>query len=1329
MRSFVDGPEFSDAPAIYLFRPETERGSSTQGDPDGTGAMQVAVPDAGRLFSATFERDGSDLILSNPGQTDIRIVEYFDAGPAPDLLAPNGAVLSGAAVSRLALPEAPGAYAQAGGALSGAASPIGQVEAVTGTARVQRSDGTVEDLALGGRIFANDVVMTEGDGTVSITFADGTIFSLAAGSRMIIDDLIYDPEGTENSGAFNLVQGGFVFIAGQVAKTGGMDVTTPTATMGIRGTTVSVDIQTSGGVSTVEIALNRDPDGGLGRIQIFDLSGNPLADITGTQTKWIISSVDGETREVDRSATDQAEDAILLADAVAAFQSAVARVQSGETFVDLSNSVRPGSGSQDPGLPGGDPFDTGTGAGSGGDTGPEDDDGIFGGDGAVAEDGSQGEDQLTGPEESEGNVPPVVQDGEVTGVEDGGEDAPITGSATATDADGDTLSYQVETPPTHGAVQMQPDGSFTYTPEADFHGQDSFTYIVTDPTGATDTGTITVTVAPTNDAPVLGADSVTATEDTALAGSIAGSDIDGDALSYQLASGAAHGQVVLLGDGSYVYTPDADFAGTDSFAVRVLDPEGASDTATVTVVVEGVNDAPVWQPGTAVVAEDGPALTIDLADYADDADAGEDGTSLSYTLVSAMVVGAVGGEAAAGGLPEGVITLDGRMLHVDPAGVFDALAAGETAQITVTLRATDAAEASGTGTLTLTVTGQNDAPVLADATFTTAEDTALTGTLIGADVDGDPLVHALAGQASHGIVTLDAAGRFTYDPDADFNGTDSFTVTLSDGRGGIDTATVTIQVAARNDPPAMNDGTLAVTEDGGPASLELSELASDVDAGDTLSYSFAPDSGDAEGLATLEGDRLTFDPGSAFDGLASGETAQITLTLRATDASGASADADVTVTITGANDAPVLDDLALTLAEDGSTSGTLMASDVDAGAALEYAVISQTAHGALNLGADGSYSYTPDADFHGTDSFVVQVSDGQGGSDTATITLNVTPVNDPPVLDDGADTLGEDAAPLVIDLVARDADAGDGATYQLITAPALGQATLEGNTLRFDPGADFQFLGAGETQQITIGLRVTDSAGATDDAVFTLMVTGTNDAPVVTGGQTAATLSEDATTPATGTLTASDAEGAVTWSGTAMGAYGSFAITADGNWSYTPDTRAQALGDATTQEVFSVTVADSAGVTASETVTITLNGTNDAAVITGQITGAVTEDTSLNATGNLNHTDVDGTNDLWQSASGQATHGSYQIGTDGNWSYVLGNSATVNALGQGETLSDSFTATTADGTTRAVTITITGTNDAAVITGQITGAVTEDTSLNATGNLNHTDVDGTNDLW
>ncbi|MGR3407283.1 tandem-95 repeat protein, partial [Roseovarius indicus] len=157
----------------------------------------------------------------------------------------------------------------------------------------------------------------------------------------------------------------------------------------------------------------------------------------------------------------------------------------------------------------------------------------------------------------------------------------------------DPLSHAVVEGPAHGTVEMAPDGTFTYTPEADFAGEDSFTYAVSDDQGGTDTATVAITVAPVNDAPVADGLEASTDEDTPLEGAVTTSDLEDDPLSHAVVEGPAHGTVEMAPDGTFTYTPEADFAGEDSFTYQVSDGNGGTDTATVAITVAPVNDAPV----------------------------------------------------------------------------------------------------------------------------------------------------------------------------------------------------------------------------------------------------------------------------------------------------------------------------------------------------------------------------------------------------------------------------------------------------------------------------------------------------------------------------------------------------------------------------------------------------------------------------------------------------------------------------------------------------------------------------------------------------------------
>ncbi|EFL87519.1 rhizobiocin/RTX toxin, partial [Ahrensia sp. R2A130] len=151
---------------------------------------------------------------------------------------------------------------------------------------------------------------------------------------------------------------------------------------------------------------------------------------------------------------------------------------------------------------------------------------------------------------------------------------------------------------------MNTDGTYTYTPAADFNGTDTFTISVDDGNGGIDTATVTITVNPQNDAPTATDNAVTTNEDAAVSGAVILNDIDGDALTASLATAPSNGTVVVNTDGTYTYTPAADFNGTDTFTVSVDDGNGGTDTATVTITVNPQNDAPTAADDAVTTNED-----------------------------------------------------------------------------------------------------------------------------------------------------------------------------------------------------------------------------------------------------------------------------------------------------------------------------------------------------------------------------------------------------------------------------------------------------------------------------------------------------------------------------------------------------------------------------------------------------------------------------------------------------------------------------------------------------------------------------------------------------
>ena len=266
--------------------------------PHDSSAHSVLVPDTELLFTAQFHRAGPDLVLTGRDGQHHLIPGYFSSEHHPALVAPNGAHLSPATVDLLAGSAMPGHYAQAQGA---AAPPdsIGKIEKSVGDVTVVRN-GTTVALHVGDAVFKSDVVQTGANSSCGISFPDGTALNLVANTRMALNDYAFDANSNANNALFTLVEGTFAFVAGKVAHQGDMKITTPVATMGIRGTTGMVQkVATVTAVSAANtygflIAPNLDDHTtGLYDLILTDANGNPVLDQFGNQVVLSTVSLDG----------------------------------------------------------------------------------------------------------------------------------------------------------------------------------------------------------------------------------------------------------------------------------------------------------------------------------------------------------------------------------------------------------------------------------------------------------------------------------------------------------------------------------------------------------------------------------------------------------------------------------------------------------------------------------------------------------------------------------------------------------------------------------------------------------------------------------------------------------------------------------------------------------------------------------------------------------------------------------------------------------------------------------------------------------------------------
>ncbi|MDY6792122.1 MAG: Ig-like domain-containing protein [Thermodesulfobacteriota bacterium] len=312
------------------------------------------------------------------------------------------------------------------------------------------------------------------------------------------------------------------------------------------------------------------------------------------------------------------------------------------------------------------------------------------------------------------NSAPVAHDQTVSLNED--ETAAVT--LTASDANGDALTYQIVIGPSHGSLTGTAP-NLTYTPSSDYNGSDTFTFKASDGSLDSNTATVTLLIQPVNDPPTAGDDVVTTNEDTPLTAITVLSndtDPDGDTLGVDDFTQPAHGTTGSNGDGTLTYTPDENFNGTDSFNYTISDGNGGMDTATVNITINPVNDAPVANSQSVTLNEDETAsITLTASDA--------DGDTLTYQIVSNPSHGTLTGTA-----PD---------LNYTPNDNYHG-------SDFFTFRANDGTVDSGDATVTITINPVNDPPV-ADAG---PNQTALQGSVVtlngsgSSDIDGDTITYS-----------------------------------------------------------------------------------------------------------------------------------------------------------------------------------------------------------------------------------------------------------------------------------------------------------------------------------------------------------------------------------------------------------------------------------------------------------------------------------------------------------------------------------------------------------------------------------------------------------
>ncbi|HPO12378.1 MAG TPA: Ig-like domain-containing protein [Candidatus Hydrogenedentes bacterium] len=832
------------------------------------------------------------------------------------------------------------------------------------------------------------------------------------------------------------------------------------------------------------------------------------------------------------------------------------------------------------------------------------------------------------------NDPPVT-------MEDAGEcfeDDVVTVDVLANDSDVDGNlvpgTVSVTEGPANGTVSIDPaTGAITYTPNHDFNGTDSFIYSVTDdgsPLPAESaTASVALTVLAINDPPATVDDTAATDEDVPIVVPVLlnDTDVDGAILpdSVVVTEFPDHGAVSINpATGDVTYTPNLNYNGPDSFVYEVSDdgsPQPATVSfATVNLTVNAINDPPAAMDDAAVTNEDEPVVVNVLENDTD-----VDGNLVPSTVV---VVQTPANGTATVEPATGTITYTPN-LNFNGADSFT---------YSVTDDGAPLPEASSVAAVQITVIPVNDPPIVTDDTLTTEEDTPGTVLVLtnDSDVDGDllPDTVLITVLPEHGSTTVVAeTGAVIYTPALNYNGTDAFTYQVTDNGSPLPAqttaGTVTVTILAINDAPHTLADTASTNEDT-PAVIPVLDNDSDVD-GNLVPDSVAITTPPQHGATSIDPNTgaITYTPNLNYNGP---DAFVYSVTDDGSPLPAMTSTASVAIDILAVNDPPaVSDDAAVTL-EDESVVVNVLGNDSDVDGNLvpaSVAITAPPANGTTSVNpVTGAVTYTPNLNWHGTDSFTYRVTDDgaplPSESTTGLVTITVNAVNDAPAtVADSANT--DEDTPVTVDVLANDSDV-DGAlvaeSVVVTQPPQHGAAVVNPATgaITYTPAANYNGNDAFEYQVTDDGSPLPAQSSL---ATVTLIINAINDPP--DARTDSANTEED--TPVVIDVLANDEDvdgnlvpGSVTVTRAPL--HGSTAVNpATGGITYTPS------ADYNGNDSFLYAVTDDGSPlpaqTSEATVLINIGAVNDT-LTANDDTAATNEDTPVTVDVLANDTDIDG---------------------------------------------------------------------------------------------------------
>jgi len=878
-------------------------------------------------------------------------------------------------------------------------------------------------------------------------------------------------------------------------------------------------------------------------------------------------------------------------------------------------------------------------------------------------DGDNSEGNVTITIKSVNDLPTAKDDNPV----DFNEDNSAHGNVLTNDTglgDGD-ISVYIVTDVTNGILNIDSDGKWMYTPNADYFGNDSFTYKVCDKDGECDNADVALTILSVNDIPIANDDNPAPfKEDNSTTGNVLSNDTGlGDGtISVSLDSDVSHGTLELNNNGSWKYEPDADYYGSDQFTYKVYDRNGDFDRATVTLVIENVNDIPV------AIEDFPPAFDEDNSSSGDvtENDLGLGDGNYIVSLIANVTHGNL------------ILNKDGTWTYT-PFSNYNG-----TDEFYYKIRED---EDSSYSKVNLTITAVNDEPKAEDDIFKTAENTVLHNTVSGNETglgDGG-IKYTIITNVSNGKLTLESNGLFTYIPDNNFNGSDSFTYKVCDIDHECSDATVSITISNIDDSPIANDDSPEAFDEDNSTSGDVS--INDDGFGDG-GIVFTVLKNVNHGVLDFKNDGTwTYTPNKDYNG-------SDTFSYQVCDADTDCNDAEVSLTINSVNDSPIAnDDNPNAINEDEVLTGNVIENDTDLGDGGVYTtIISNAINGFANLKADGTFSYTPNENYNGNDSFEYEICDADGDCSKATVSISINPVNDLPMAGNISLSTTENK-PISTTVSGNVSGIGDGGIV-FSTISSVSNGTLEFNT-------DGSFIYTPETSfygSDQFKYQVCDIDDDCDSAIVNIQITNINNEPVAVDDYPEA-FDED--TEKSGNVSLNDSgfgDGGIVYSIETNVSHGKLSLQTDGTWIYIPN------ADYNGTDLFTYSVCDVDGDCKVGLVTLKINAVNDIPHAVDDIPETILEETNCDGSVSNNDTDL-GDGNIIYSVITSVKNGTLLFLEDGSYTYRPYN----NFYGK-DTLWYKVCDTDGDCDIGLVVFTVENVNDAPTINGE-PGFTQEDISL------------------